>query len=224
MKHAAVSTSLVAGIGLLASAHAGATEFICHEADGGQNRLGAADRSIVVISRDHNLDGCNFSVGGVPAGGPALWNLDQALGNYRIGAITGEELVYDLLLRASEDIPPNDLATVLLSAGGYGSSQDVVTHGTAVDFGMEFLADRNACLSLMEFSEGDAETLDNGFCGYLTVGTGQDGGVMAATLASTGIAVAPEFSEGAGDYLHSYFVYAIDTGTAQIAAFFPAED
>lgn len=216
------AASLAVCLVLPASGPASATEFVCDGVDGEHTRLGVPEHTIVVISRAHDGGRCGLSVAGYPAGGSSLWALDNMFEEFRRSRDTGEGLVYSALLRSHGDAPPHDLATLLLSAGGYGDSTDRVSHGVVVEFADRFLDDRDTCLYMIEGS-GGFEPLEFGFCGYLRIDDDLSDSDVANALAEAGISIALQFYEGNSTFEHSYFVYGIDTGHSQIAAFFPTE-
>ena len=215
---------LLAGLAVSGFGHASAMEFVCHGVDGGETRLGAPDRSIVIVSRDADGGGCRFSVDGFPSAGPSLWALDLVYGDHRTSEDSGETFVHDLLQRSLEEqVPPVDVATLLLSAGGYGSSEQSVGYDAVRDFAAAFLDDREACVSLIEFSGGAIASLEHGFCGYVLAGGEHSASPVADTLRARGISIPAQYDEGGVIHEQLYFVYGIDTGSTTIAAFFPAE-
>lgn len=214
---------LLGFIAVLSFGRASAMEFVCDGADGGQTRLGARDRAIVVVSRDADGGGCRFSVDGYPTAGPSTWALDLVYGDRRTSDGSGELFVYDVMLRSQEQASPIDLATLLLSAGGYGASDDAVGHDAVQEFAARHLGDSAACVSLIEFAGADMTLLESGFCGYLLAGGEQGPSPVAAALRDLGIRLPPQYDEGGMMLEQLYFVYVIDTGSTAIAAFFPAE-
>jgi len=215
-----ITASVIISAAVLICHPGSAAEIICSTTDGNDSRLGAPVRSIVVVSRDHDGSRCAMSVGGYPAGGPSMWSLDNTFEDFRRSQDTGEGLIYMVLQRSPDGLPPQELANILLSAGGYGDSNDQVQHNFVVEFANTFLDDRQSCLFMIEGS-GGFEPLDHGFCGYLRVDDDLSDSEVATALAETGITIPHRYYEGDSTFEYSYFVYSIDTGQAQIAAFFP---
>jgi hypothetical protein len=91
-----------------------------------------------------------------------------------------------------------------------------------VEFAERYLRDRDTCLFMIE-GFGGFEPLEFGFCGYLRVDHDLSDSDVANALSEAGISIALQHYEGDSTFIHSYFVYSIDTGHAQIAAFFPTE-
>ncbi|MEO1223109.1 MAG: hypothetical protein AAFX92_02700 [Pseudomonadota bacterium] len=225
-RHAAapLAVALFSVLSLPDTQQASAMEFVCQIDNGGASQLGAHDRSIVVISRDADGGGCRFSVDGFPSAGPSVWALDMIYENYVGSGESADLFVYDLLLRSLDDErPPVDLATLLLSAGGYGPSDRIVGYDTVQDFAATFLDDFEHCMSMMEYSGSDFAPLQHGFCGYMVAGGENAVSAVADALHERGISLPIQYDEGGVTFEQRYLVYGIDTGTASIAAFFPAD-